>query len=31
MIALPASLSAITRMLIGWDLGVLIYLVAAAG
>ena len=30
MIALPASLSAITRMLLGWDLGVLIYLVAAA-
>jgi uncharacterized membrane protein len=30
MLALPAGLSAITRMLVGWDLGVLIYLVAAA-
>ena len=30
IIALPASLPVITRMLIGWDIGVLIYLVAVA-
>ncbi len=30
MAVLPGSLTPITRMLIGWDLGVLIYLVAAA-
>ena len=30
MLVLPASLTVITRMLIGWDIGVLIYLVAAA-
>ena len=29
-LALPASLTLVTRMLIGWDIGVLIYLVAAA-
>src|SRR5215210_8435531 len=30
MFALPASLPAVPRMLIGWDTGVLMYLVAAA-
>jgi uncharacterized membrane protein len=30
IVALPASLTVITRMLIGWDVGVLIYLVAVA-
>jgi uncharacterized membrane protein len=30
MLALPASLTAITRILIGWDIGVLIYLVLVA-
>ena len=29
-LVLPASLSAVTRMLIGWDVGLLIYLAAAA-
>ena len=28
--ALPASLTLITRLLVGWDIGILIYLVAAA-
>jgi uncharacterized membrane protein len=30
MLVLPGSLTAVTRMLIGWDLGLLIYLAAAA-
>jgi uncharacterized membrane protein len=30
MLVLPASLTVVTRMLIGWDAGTLIYLVAAA-
>src|SRR5664279_2180304 len=30
MVVLPASLTVVTRMLIGWDLGVMIYLAAVA-